>query len=287
MSRRILLGLIGSNILKSLSPALHEHALRAAGFSGHYHLMDIDVLMERDLRSLFSSVKATGFTGINVTFPFKEAIIPFLDQVSDDAKQIGAVNTVTIDPKGRTKGYNSDCSGFRRSFEHTLTKSAAEGKSVVLVGAGGAGRAVAFALMQLGAKSILVHDQDEPRARKLAENVVFHFGPRAEVLKQLNEQVAAADGLVNATPLGMQGFPGQPIPSELMQAHHWVADVVYTPIETELLRMAKNKGARTLDGAGMCVYQAVEAFRLFTGVTPDPREMHKEFSRALAARDRS
>lgn len=286
MRRRVLLGLIGSNIMKSLSPALHAHALSAAGMTGHYHLMDVNVSAEKDLRKLFSAVKAVGFTGINVTFPFKEAIVPLLDDLSGDARQIGAVNTVTFDGAGRATGHNTDCSGFRRSVERFLSSDAATGKTVVLAGAGGAGRAVAFALMQLGAGRLLIHDKDADRASGLTENITAHFGPKASVLDRMDDRAVGADGLVNATPVGMEGFPGQAIPAGVIRAHHWVAEVVYTPLETELLRIAKGAGATVMNGAGMCVYQAVEAFRLFTGVTPDADELHGIFHQALAERGR-
>lgn len=286
MRRRVLLGLIGSNIMKSLSPALHAHALSAAGMTGHYHLMDVNVSVEKDLHKLFSAVKAVGFTGINVTFPFKEAIVPLLDDLSEDARQIGAVNTVTFNGAGRATGHNTDCSGFRRSFERFLSSDAATGKTVVLAGAGGAGRAVAFALMQLGVGRLLIHDKDSGRASRLAGNIATHFGLKASVVDRLDDR-AEADGLVNATPVGMEGFPGKAIPAGVIRAHHWVADVVYTPLETELLQAAKGAGATVMNGAGMCVYQAVEAFRLFTGVTPDADELHSIFHEALTERSRA
>lgn len=284
MPKRVLLGLIGSNIMKSLSPALHANALKSAGMIGHYHLMDVKVLTEKNLPALFSSVKAVGFNGVNVTFPFKEAVIPLLDELSEDARQIGAVNTVTFDASGRTTGHNTDCSGFRRSFESVLSKSAAAGKTVVLAGAGGAGRAVAFALMQLGVSNLLIYDKDGGRATRLAENIAACFGPKVSAVDHLDERAVNADGLVNATPIGMEGFPGQVIPSGIIRPTHWVADVVYTPLETQFLSSARTVGATAMNGAGMCVYQAVEAFRLFTGVTPDAVEMEKTFHQALAER---
>ena len=284
MSRRFLIGLIGSNILKSLSPALHEDALGAAGLAGHYHLMDLAAL-QRNLPDLLQAVKAIGFAGVNVTFPCKESIIPLLDEVSSEARQIGAVNAVTIDRKGRTTGYNTDRVGFCRSFEETLARKSSDGKTAVLIGAGGAGRAVAFAVMDLGIANLLIHDLDMSRATALAADIVAHFGPRANPLENPDEGIGNADGVVNATPVGMHGIPGQPLRLTSVEAHHWVADVVYTPLETDLIKAAKSRGAMVMNGGGMCVHQAAEAFRLFTGETPDVARLHRVFAKAAAARE--
>ena len=199
-------------------------------------------------------MKTAGFIGVNVTFPFKQAIIPMLDDLSPEARQIGAVNTVVIGKTGHTTGHNTDRSGFRLNFEHGLTRAAAEGKTAVLVGAGGAGSAVAFALMDLGLKTLILHDQDTARAAALAADVNVHFGAgRCRLAQRLAEEIVTADGVANATPIGMGGFPGNPVPVEALLSGHWVADVIYSPIETELINAAAAKGARTLTGGGMCV----------------------------------
>ncbi|HJZ42419.1 MAG TPA: shikimate dehydrogenase [Hyphomicrobiaceae bacterium] len=284
--RRSLVGLIGANIMGSLSPALHEDAFAAAGIHGYYHLMDLDRLPGRRLEDLLGAVKAAGFDGVNVTFPCKQAVMPLLDEISAEAQQIGAVNSVTIAASGRTTGYNTDRSGFRGNFEEGLGRGCVEGKTAVLVGAGGAGRAVAFALMDLGAATVLVHDTDMGRAASLVADLALHKGAsRARLAGSLADAIAAAAGVVNATPIGMSGFAGNPVPVEALRPQHWVADVIYTPIETELIKAAQAKGARTLTGGGMCVHQAVEAFRLFTGLATDIQRMHRTFARALAARD--
>jgi shikimate dehydrogenase len=285
--RRCLVGLIGANIMGSLSPALHEDAFAAAGIEGFYHLMDLDRLPGRKLEGLFAAAKTAGFAGLNITYPCKQAIIPLLDELSEEARRIGAVNTLTITPHGRAKGYNTDCIGFSRNFEAGLGRASVEGKTAVLVGAGGAGRAVAFALMDLGAGTVLVHDIDRAQAASLVADLVLHYGAaRGRLVESLAEAMAAAAGVANATPIGMAGFPGCPVPADLLRPHHWVADVIYTPIETELVKRAKARGARTLNGGGMCVHQAVEAFRLFTGgLEPELGRMQDTFARALAARD--
>jgi shikimate dehydrogenase len=284
--RRVLLGLIGANVQKSLSPVLHERACAAAGMHGYYHLMDLDRLPGRSIEAVLSAVRNAGFQGVNVTFPCKEAVLPLLDEVSAEARQIGAVNTVTIDAAGRTAGYNTDRIGFRRSVEETLGQAAVAGQTVVLVGAGGAGRAVAYALLDLGAATVLVHDRDTARASLLAAELDSHFGQgRSRLTDAAPPVLAAASGLVNATPVGMAGFPGMPISQEGLRPTHWVADVIYSPLETELIQAARAAGARVLTGGGMCVHQAAEAFRLFTGISASVPQMRDVFARALADRD--
>jgi shikimate dehydrogenase len=305
-NRQALVGLIGANIMKSLAPALHIDAFAAAGIAGHYHLMDVDQLPLRALNDLLQAVKTAGFLGVNITFPFKQQVIPLLDELSPEARQTGAVNTVTISHSGRTVGYNTDRSGFRLNFEDGLGRGRAEGRSAVLVGAGGAGSAVAFALMDLGLRTLIVHDTDTARAAALAADITAHFGAgscrvseragssdvsepvgSSDVSDWLSEEIDAADGVVNATPIGMSGFPGNPVPVDALRAGHWVADVIYSPIETELIRAAAARNCQVLTGGGMCVHQAVDAFRLFTGITPDPARMHRVFAQALVRRDQS
>jgi len=285
-TRRILVGLIGRNIQGSLSPALFADAFEAAGIDGYYHLMDVDRIPGRQLPQLLEAIKVAGFAGANVTYPFKQEIIPLLDAVDPEAAQVGAVNTVVIALDGYTTGYNFDRAGWRNSFAASLGADSARGATVVQVGAGGAGRAVAFALMDLGVAHLLLHDLDKTRVDALKADVAKHCGPdRCRVGDDLPRDIAAVDGVVNATQVGMSGFPGNPIPVAALKPTHWAADVIYTPVETEFLKAAAGKGARVLGGAGMCVYQAVEAFRLLTGIAPDVARMHGAFAKGLAARD--
>jgi shikimate dehydrogenase len=275
----MLVGLIGINIGQSLAPALHEDAFAAAGMTGHYHLMDAETPRPRSLPDLLAAVRQAGFGGINVTFPFKEAVIPLLDEVSAEAREIGAVNTVVIDAKGRTSGHNTDRSGFRAAFLESFGADAARGKAVLLLGAGGAGRAVAFALRDLGATPNPKFDRDGPRARSLCADLRC-----GEVLDTPEPAAASAAGIVNATPIGMTGHGGLPMTPDVVRAGHYVADVIYTPLETEFLKAAKAKGALTMGGAGMCVHQAVDAFKHFTGKTPDIARMRRTFAAAAARR---
>jgi shikimate dehydrogenase len=284
--RRILVGLIGRNIQGSLSPTLFADAFAAAGIDGFYHLMDADRLPNRRLAELLDSIKSAGFAGANITYPFKQDILPLLDAIDPEAAEVGAINTVAIAQDGRSTGYNFDRHGWRDSFAESLGADSARGKTVVLIGAGGAGRAVAFGLMDLAVGTLVLHDLDLARAKALAADVAKHYGAaRCRLADNLERDVAAADGIVNATQTGMTGFPGNPVPVAAIRPTHWAADVIYTPVETEFLKTAAAKGARTLNGAGMCVHQAVEAFRLFTGTEADIGRMHRAFARGLAARD--
>ncbi|MBN9087018.1 MAG: shikimate dehydrogenase [Reyranella sp.] len=279
---RILVGLIGANIQQSLSPALHEDAFAAIGMVGHYHLMDVDTLPGRTLPELLAAARTAGFAGVNVTFPFKEAVIPLLDDVSDEARQIGAVNTVVIDASGRTTGHNTDRSGFRTAFAESFGKDAAHAQGALQLGAGGAGRAVAFALLDLGVASLRIYDRDHDRARKLCADL----GERAQPLDAPEPAAAAAAAalIVNATPIGMQGHPGLPMTPEVVRAGQLVADVIYTPLETEFLKAAKKRKALTMGGAGMCVHQAADAFRHFAGRTPDIARLKRIFAAAAERR---
>jgi len=281
-----LVGLIGANIKSSLSPALHEDAFAAAGLRGHYHLMDLDLLPGRTLAELLASVRAAGFAGVNVTYPCKEAVLPLLDAVSAEARDIGAVNTVTIAPDRSTVGYNTDRIGFRRAFEETFGRGPVEGATALLIGAGGAGRAVAFSLFDLGVATLLVHDLARTRAVALADELAQRFGPgRARAASDAAAALAEAAGVVNATPVGMLGIPGNPVPMAALEPRHWVADVIYTPLETQLVTGARAIGARAMGGSAMCVHQAAESFRLFTGLVPDIARMRRTFADAAAARE--
>jgi shikimate dehydrogenase len=212
-TRRILVGLIGRNIQGSLSPALFADAFAAAGIDGFYHLMDADRLPERRLSELLDAIKVADFAGANITYPFKQDIIPLLDAVDPEAAQVGAVNTIAIAASGHTTGYNFDRRGWRKSFAETLGADGAQGKTVVLIGAGGAGRAVAFALMDLGVAAVVLHDLDASRTNALQADFSRHYGAaRCRLSDNLERDIAAADGIVNATQTGMTGFPGNPCP---------------------------------------------------------------------------
>lgn len=279
--RPLLIGLIGANIQRSLSPALHEDALAAARLVGRYHLFDLDQLSgEPSLAAILQSLRQEGYAGVNVTHPCKEAVLPLLDALSPEAAEIGAVNTVVFERDGRMTGHNTDRIGFRLALTETLGSEAVTDKAVLVIGAGGAGKAVSHALLDLHPARLLIHDIVDARAGALAANL-----GRAQAVEDLPAATKTVSGVVNATPIGMLGHPGQPLALEDLRPELWVGDVVYTPLETRLIAEARRRGCRVLTGGGMCVYQAAEAFRLFTGRTPDVERMIQLFDRLCAARD--
>ncbi|MEZ7005323.1 shikimate dehydrogenase [Streptomyces sp. AD55] len=284
-----LVGLIGSGIGPSLSPALHEREADRQGLRYVYRLIDIDTLgvPPGAVGDLLRSARDLGFDGLNITHPCKQLVIEHLDALSPQAEALGAVNTVVFDG-GRALGHNTDVTGFAASFARGLPDAALE--RVVQLGAGGAGAAVAHAALTLGAERVTVVDAVPGRAAALAGSLNRRFGPgRAAdaAPERLPALLADADGLVHATPIGMAAHPGLPLPAALLRPGLWVAEVVYRPLETELLRTARAAGCATLDGGGMAAFQAADAFRLFTGREPDAGRMLADIAplaQALGAR---
>lgn len=273
----VLAGLIGAGIQASRTPALHEHEGDAQGMRYLYRLIDLDQLQldSTALGDLLTAAERMSFTGLNITFPCKQAILPLLDELSEEAQGIGAVNTVVL-KDGKRIGHNTDCLGFAEGFRRGLSGVARE--RVVQMGAGGAGAAVAHALLGEGVQTLSIFDVDSSRAQSLADNLNQRFGGgRACAGHDLPGTLELADGLVNTTPMGMAKLPGISVPAELLRSELWVAEIVYFPLETELLRVARSLGCRTLDGSSMAVFQAVKAFELFSGVAPDAQRMLEHF----------
>jgi shikimate dehydrogenase len=282
MKSSYLIGLIGTGIQASLTPAMHMREGEAFGLRYLYRLIDLTELgLGVDaLPDLLTAAERMGFNGLNITHPCKQLVLPLLHDLSDDARAIGAVNTVVL-KDGKRIGYNTDASGFAAAFRRGLPDARLD--RVVQFGAGGAGCAVANAALGLGVGYLTLVDTDPSRARDLADSLCARFGAgRAVASVDVEAEVAAANGLINATPLGMAKYPGQAVPASLLRADHWVSDIVYFPLETALLASAKAKGCRVLSGGGMAVFQAVDAFRLFTGAQPDAERMVAHFREMTA-----
>ncbi|WP_030418575.1 shikimate dehydrogenase [Streptomyces sp. SCSIO 75703] len=266
--------LVGADIGGSLSPALHEREAAALGLDYTYTLLDLDRLPPG--WRLRHAVRQ-GVTGFNVTHPVKQAVIGQLDDLSPDARTLGAVNTVFVSD-GRLTGHNTDHSGFLAGLRAGLP-GARLGRAVV-VGAGGAGSAVAYALAGAGA-AVEIADADTGRAVALAARMTSAF-PAGEITSLPAERIPTAltraDGIVNATPIGMTGHPGLPFGTGALTPRHWVADVVYRPLETALLTAARAAGCRVLDGGAMLVAQAARTLALLTGATPDLDRMREHLS---------
>jgi shikimate dehydrogenase len=275
VKQTVLVGLLGSGIAASRTPAMHEREGREQGFTYIYRLLDLDKFDARnkELSTILSLAQCFGFSGLNVTYPCKQAVIPLLDELSPEAKVLNAVNTIVFS-SGRSIGHNTDCSGFSEAFRRNLADAPRE--HVVQFGAGGAGAAVGYALLSLGTSRLSIVDVDGARSEHLAATLCKLFGPGRARAGNPGD-VTQAQGVVNTTPVGMSKYPGTPFDVRLLRAGHWVADIIYFPLETQLLSDAKARGCRTMGGGEMAVFQAVDAFRLFTGKTADPARMLRHF----------
>lgn len=277
--RAVLIGLVGRGITSSRSPVMHQREGERLGMRYTYALVDFDAVGLGDdaLGEVVTMAEGAGFAGVNVTHPFKQAVIHHLTDLAPDAAAIGAVNTVVF-AEGRRIGHNTDSWGFAESFRLAMAGSSLS--SVALFGAGGGGAAVAHALVQLGVERLDICDTDPARAFTLARSLSKHFSRTVEAIADPAAALSSAVGVVNATPVGMEKYPGVPFDTASLEPRHWVADIVYFPADTALLRAARARGCRTLQGTGMAVFQAVKAFELFTGIAPDRDAMTRHFQAA-------
>lgn len=275
----VLVGLVGRGIGSSRSPRMHEREGARLGLRTTYVLIDFDAHGWHDdaLPDVLRAATDLGFAGLNVTHPFKQTIIAHLDMLAPEAAAISAVNTVVFQG-GRSIGYNTDCWGFAQSLASGLPDAALD--RVVLFGAGGAGAAVGHALLEVGTLDLQVYDPDRDRASKLARRLGDSFGRPVTAAEDVDDALRGATGAVNATPIGMEKYPGLPFEVDTIDAGQWVADIVYFPAETELLRRARARGCRTLAGTGMAIFQAIKAFEFFTGREADLEAMRRHFEGA-------
>ena len=277
--RSITVGLVGRGIQSSRSPIMHEREGARLGIRYRYVLIDFDALELPDsaLGDIVDAAQRLGFAGLNVTHPFKQSVAALLTRLADDAAVIGAVNTVVFATAERV-GYNTDSGGFAESFSESMAGCSL--RNVLQLGAGGAGMAVAHALFKLGAEKLSVFDTDASRSQNLAATLRGRMGKVVEVVPSATAAIEQAEGIVNATPVGMVKYPGMPIRAELLSPRQWVAEIIYFPAETELVRRARALGCRVLTGTGMAVYQAVLSFKLFAGVSADRTAMSGHFEAA-------
>ena len=278
---KLLAGLIGAGIQLSLTPAMQEEEARHHGLRLHYQLIDLDLTpgSVEQLPALLRAARVMGFAGLNITYPCKQAVVALLDELSPEAQAIGAVNTV-VNRNGRLVGHNTDGSGWAWGFRRALPQ--ADLGCVVLLGAGGAGSAIADAVLRLGAAQLHLVDSDHARAQALADALIARHGARVVAHADTADALEDATGLIHATPTGMAKLPGLPMPAALLRSDLWLSEIVYFPIETELLKAARALGCRTMDGGAMAVGQAVGAFELFTGRRADAARMEQHF-RCLVA----
>ena len=281
---KLLVGLVGAGIQRSLTPAMHEQEARAQGLALHYQLIDLDAagVGADKLPALIEAARIMGFAGLNITYPCKQTVIPLLDELSDEARAMGAVNTVVY-RDGHAVGHNTDGSGWAWGFKRTLPQ--ADLSRVVLLGAGGAGSAIAHAVLRLGAARLVIVDREAGRAQASADSLNTHHGAgRVSADDDAARALQGATGLIHATPTGMDKLPGLPLPAELLRPGLWVAEIVYFPLDTALLQAARVRGCATVDGGTMAVGQAIGAFELFTGRPADPARVQAHFRQLLAER---
>ena len=268
----VLYGVVGWPIGHSLSPAMHNAAFAAAGINAVYLAFPA-----RDIGSAIAGARALGIRGLSVTIPHKKAVIPHLDEVDELAEKIGAVNTV-VSREGRLVGYNTDALGALRALEERI---ALAGKKCVIVGAGGAARAIGFVLRGRVA-AISVANRSSERGEDLAASLGCAFIP----LEGLNR--IAADLLIQTTPVGMAPHGDEcPVPESVLRPGMAVMDIIYNPLQTKLLAMASSRGCVTINGLSMFVHQGAEQFRLWTNLAPPVEAMTRAVLQTLAIGNRS
>ena len=266
------LGLIGDNIKRSKSPLLHQLAGRLCGIDIRYDpLIPADLGLDFD--AVFERCRTAGYRGINITYPYKERVFTALEVKDPRIRAIGACNTVLFDTD-RPRGANTDFTGFVAAFRESLPGTV-PGR-VAMAGAGGVGKAIAFALGELKAAALSIFDTDAARATALAE-ALRAAAPQMDVAvaQTIDEATEDADGIVNCTPLGMAGIPGTAVPAALMPNAGWAFDAVYTPVETQFLQDAERRGLATISGYELFFHQGVDAFHAFTGERVDTIALRK------------
>lgn len=281
--RSCAVGLLGAGIGSSLARPLQEGEGRAQDIALTYRLVDSEVLGLglADTRDVVRWAVRLGFDGLAVTHPFKTAVMACVDAATPDATALGSSNLVTI-REGRTLAHNTDWVGFAGSFRAALPE--AVGDPMVLLGAGGAGVAVGYAVLELGAAHLWIVDQDLGRADEVCQRLGALAGSdRVTATTDVAGALADAGGLIQATPVGMEGHPGMPVPAEVLRPELWVADIIYFPRETQLVRVARDRGCRVLPGGGMAVHQHAAAFELLTGQPADVDRIWRHFAELTAA----
>lgn len=278
----MLVGLVGQGVAPSLTPPMHEREGARQGMHYVYRTIESGQCSAEELAQLLAAARRMGFDGLNVTHPLKQAVIPLLDELDPSALRVGACNTVVFDGE-RTIGHNTDVTGFGSAFDASFGPASHD--RVVVVGAGGAGSAVATALAQRDIAQLVLVDVARDRAEQLAAQVapVTAGSVRGASPDELPELLAGADGAVNATPFGMAAHPGTAFDPALLPEGAWVGDIVYRPTDTALLLAARARGMRTMSGLGMAMGQAADAFEIFTGAPADRDAMTQDLKELVVA----
>lgn len=266
-----LYGVIGDPIGHSLSPAMHNQEFKSLGIDGHYQPFRIKI---EDLKTAVEGMKVMGISGFNVTIPHKSSIIPILDGIDPLAEAIGAVNTV-VREDGRFIGYNTDGKGYLHSLMEDW-KTELSGEKALVIGAGGASKAIYFTLVSAGMAHVDICNRSVDKARDLIGHCPFENKSKAISLQEAEEILGDYSLIVQTTPIGMYPYvENTPISLMNLAKGTFVSDIIYNPGETEFLKTARIKGAKTQNGLGMFVGQGALAFELWTGIKPDIQRMKK------------
>lgn len=284
---RPLVGLLGKSIGRSLSPALHEAAGANLGMDIRYQLFDAEELNygAEDLGDFLSVASRLGFFGLNITYPFKETILDYLGEKSPEVEQVGSSNTVAF-RNGRLIGFNTDYTGFKSAWRDAF--GTVRPGVVFMLGAGGVGKAIAHGLMELGAAEIRILDIDRKRCRSLVKALsTTNNSVLCKAVEDVSDGLDGAEGLINATPVGMHAYPGNPLNGCVPKGIQYAVDAIYTPLVTEFLASAMEQGAQVLTGQGLCIFQAASSFEIWFG-RPAPIEIMVEtFKAAVMVREPS
>lgn len=270
----IQLGLVGENISRSRAARLHEHLGRLCGLDVRYKRFDSEGIEGFDPVAVLRDCMDKGYRGLNVTHPFKPMVAAAIPTLRPRARRVGSVNTVVF-VDGQWMGANTDYSGFIQGYRHTF--GAMDAGRVLILGAGGVSRAIAFALEELGVSEILIHDLKPERAAGLVTALIEDgFDARAVSADSVIAVASEVDGLINATPVGMFKYTGIPIPPDAIGGQRWAFDAVYTPLHTEFLRCCEKAGIPAMTGFELFLFQGLDAFRCFTGITVEQEEVREE-----------
>ena len=263
----IRLGLIGDNITASRAPDLHRIAGRMCGLDLTYELL-VPRELKLEFDAVFDRARDQGYRGLNITYPYKEKVFPRLTIADPSVRSIGACNTVVFGPPQPT-GANTDYTGFIAAFRNSFGDVSPG--VIAMAGSGGVGKAIGFALAGLGAKALRLFDLDRAKAENLARAIIANY-PAFDVQVAISIEQASdgADGLLNATPLGMASYGGSAFPATVFKGQRWAFDAVYTPIETPFLLDTRKAGLAVMSGYELYLYQGIDAFQIFTGCQIDP-----------------
>jgi len=266
-----LYGVIGNPVRRSLSPMIHNGAFKRLGWNAVYLAFEV-----KNVEEALRGIRGLGVRGVSVTLPFKTQVVPLLDRIEGLAKKVGAVNTI-VNRRGKLIGYNTDCEGALEALEE---KMGLRGKKVVLLGAGGAARAIGFGLRERDVPLIVVN-RSRKRGQALSRELGCDYLPISS-LAGMKEEEVEADIIINATSLGMYPRSREtPVRKELLKKGMMVMDIVYEPLQTRLLREAKRKGCVTVDGLEMLIRQGMAQFEIWTGRRLEIGEIRKDLRRAL------